>query len=413
MATRSALYLIAHQPRRLRLPSVGVPAGTSAAGVEHALFDDDMNRAYFHRVLQKSYEPTVDLLGRLAERGVALNLGMSGSLRWQAERWAPDWLSRWDALGQTDAVETVAVDPHHGFLFAVDLPAFVRSMRREAQAIQARTGRRPRVTDTTEMWHSPALAAALSDAGFAAQVTDGRPGLLGWRLPTHLYRVPDPPGLFVIPRHVELSDDVGYRYSDRTWDGWPLKADRYARWIREAEGSFVFVGWDFETFGEHHWKDSGIFQFLEELPEALDRAGVTLNHLGDLVEDLSPAAYDLPVGTDAITWAGTGSADFFLGNAPQRQIFRWMHETYALAERRGGPGAETARWLLQSDHLHLLHWYGRSGPEAEVSAYFTPKEWWPLGAEGIVREMVEVYRQFASWALVGTPARIRSGRRGS
>lgn len=410
MAIRSAIYLIAHQPRRLRLPSRPVAPGTSTAGVEHALFDDEMNRSYFARVLEKCYEPTTALLERLAGRGTPINLGMSGSLRWQAERWAPDWLAGWDRLGQMDAVETVAVDPHHGFLFATDLPAFVRSMRREAQAIAARTGRRPRVSDSTELWHSPALAAGLADAGFTAQVADGRPGLLGWRLPTHLYRMPDPPGLYLVPRHVGLSDDVGYRYSDRTWESWPLQASQYARWIREAEGSFVFLAWDFETFGEHHWAETGIFRFLEELPEALDKAGVSLCRLGDLVEESSAAAYELPIVPDSVTWAGTGSPDFFFGNAPQRQIFRLMQEAYALAQRRGPAALDVAQWLLQSDHLHLLHWYGRSGPEAEVSAYFTPQEWWPLGGEGIVREMTEVYRQFVNWGLVATPARVRTGR---
>lgn len=399
MATRCAVYLIAHQPRRLRLPSRPVPPGASVAGVEEALFDDAMNRAYFLRVLAKSYAPATEILGRLAADGAAFNLGMSGSLRWQARRWAPDWLARWDALSRLDAVETVAVDPQHGFLFAIDPPAFVRSMRRTADGITRRTGRRARVADPAEMWHTPALAAALTDAGYEAQVVDGRPGLLEWRRPTHVYRMPAPPGLFLIPRHVALSDDVGYRFSDRTWEAWPLDADRYAEWVRAAEGSFVFIGWDFETFGEHHWADTGIFEFLEALPQALSRHGVRLCRLSDILDELGATAYELPLARDAVTWAGTGSADFFFGNAPQRHVFRLMQDAYSLARRHGPQAIEIARWLLQSDHLHLLHWYGESGPEAAVSAYFTPREWWPLGPEGIVREIVEVFRQFATWAL--------------
>jgi len=43
---------------------------------------------------------------------------------------------------------------------------------------------------------------------------------------------------------------------------------------------------------------------------------------------------------------------------------------------------DLAIWLTQSDNLHLIQWYGRSGSEAEVSAYFTPQEWWQLGAGG-------------------------------
>jgi alpha-amylase len=397
MATRAALYLIAHQPRRLRLPAVPIPAGMSPAGVEAALFDDEMNRRYFERVLVKSYEPTVDLLGRLAGSGVAVNLALTESLRWQAERWAPEWLARWDQLAAMDPVETVAVDPYHGFLFYVDPPAFVRTMRASQAAWGDRTGRRPHVADTTEMWLSPAVSAALADAGYVAEIADGRPGLLDWRRPTYLYRTGPGQRLYVVPRHVDLSDDVGYRYSDKTWSGWPLKVETYSRWIAEAEGAFVFLGWDFETFGEHHWADTGIFAFLEALPEALQREGVTLYRLSDLIRELGPTAHELPMGLDAVTWAGQGSPDFFLGNEPQRLLFRWMHEVWALARRRGGPAMELATWLLQSDHLHLLHWYGASGSEAEVSAYFTPQEWWSLGGAGIVREMTSVYREFARW----------------
>ena len=57
---------------------------------------------------------------------------------------------------------------------------------------------------------------------------------------------------------------------------------------------------------------------------------------------------------------------------------------------------DVALWLLQSDHLHLIQWFGRQGAEAEVSAYFTPEEWWRLGGDGIVRELVRVYLNFVS-----------------
>jgi alpha-amylase len=52
---------------------------------------------------------------------------------------------------------------------------------------------------------------------------------------------------------------------------------------------------------------------------------------------------------------------------------------------------DLAIWLAQSDNLHLIQWFGRSGPEAEVSSYFTPDEWWPLGPNGIIYEQQQVY----------------------
>ena len=55
---------------------------------------------------------------------------------------------------------------------------------------------------------------------------------------------------------------------------------------------------------------------------------------------------------------------------------------------------DLALWLLQSDNLHLIQWFGRSGSDAEVSAYFTPEEWWQLGPLGIVWEIQQVYKNF-------------------
>jgi alpha-amylase len=55
---------------------------------------------------------------------------------------------------------------------------------------------------------------------------------------------------------------------------------------------------------------------------------------------------------------------------------------------------EQALRLAQSDNLHLIQWHGRSGSEAEVSAYFTPREWWSLTPDGIIDEIQRVYKHF-------------------
>jgi alpha-amylase len=72
-----------------------------------------------------------------------------------------------------------------------------------------------------------------------------------------------------------------------------------------------------------------------------------------------------------------------------------MIEAYHMACLTGDPEIrELALYLAQSDNLHMLQWFGRSGPEAEVSAYFTPSEWWSLGPERIVWEVQQVLKNF-------------------
>ena len=197
---------------------------------------------------------------------------------------------------------------------------------------------------------------------------------------------------FLLARHLDLSDDVGYRFSNRSWAGFPLYADTYANWIANTWGDMVMLGWDYETFGEHHRQDSGIFEFMRALPNQLTQRGVSTYTLSDLVERHQTTSYHLPLPIYPTTWAGSGGMEFFLGNDAQHHILQLMGQVYGMAKITENPDLiDLATWLAQSDNLHLIQWYGRSGPEAEVSAYFTPAEWWALGPNGVIHEQQQVY----------------------
>jgi alpha-amylase len=172
-------------------------------------------------------------------------------------------------------------------------------------------------------------------------------------------------------------------------------ADTYARWLSDTGGEVVTLGWDFETFGEHHPKDSGIFEFVRALNTQIKKRKLRMLLPSEAVAEAADPRYELPINEYGSTWAGEGGMEFFLGNSAQQGVFRLMHHAYSKARLTGDPRfIEIARWLLQSDNLHLIQWYGKSGPGAEVSAYFTPDEWWELGAHGIIREHQRVYLNF-------------------
>jgi alpha-amylase len=90
-----------------------------------------------------------------------------------------------------------------------------------------------------------------------------------------------------------------------------------------------------------------------------------------------------------------------------------MGYIYGMAKLTENPDLlDLAIWLAQSDNLHLIQWFGRSGPEAEVSSYFTPDEWWSLGPNGIIHEQQQVYLNALSAMEPYLPARlIRQARR--
>jgi len=393
MAQHFLAYTVIHQPRRLKLPAEPIPSGTPPEQFAHYLFDEEMNRRYFEQVAEKCYHPATRMFLEMADGGFKPAIGLSLSFVRQCEVWDPQLYVLLRQLVSHPNTELCSVEPYHSFLFYLDIDAFAQRMGWVRDTLEERFGKRPRVADTTEMFMSNDIYHALARAGYEGALLDGREWVMGWRDPTTLYHYRPSPKLFC--RNYKLSDDVGYRFSNRTWESWPLQASSYAHWVREARGEFVFVGWDYETFGEHHWADTGIFDFMKWLPGELRVRGMEFLKPSEALEIYGSQSHHLPLPEFPTTWAGSGGVEFFLSNSAQQAIFQLMHHAYNKARLTRNPELlDLATWLLQSDNLHLIQWFGRVGQEAEVSAYFTPREWWNLGPVGIVTEMQNVYKNF-------------------
>jgi alpha-amylase len=393
MAQHFIVYTVIHQPRRLRLPAQPIPPGAHPEDIAKALFDEPMNRRYLNQVAEKCYFPATQMFHELAESGFKLGLGMSISFLRQAREWLPDLFEQVSRLARHPNVEVVGVEPYHSFLFYMDINRFAERMIWMRDEMASLFGHPPTVTDTTEMFMANDIYFALQRAGFEGAVMDGREWVLQWREPSYLYQYQDQPALLC--RHFRLSDDVGYRFSNKGWEGWPLQASTYSHWVRETQGPFVFVGWDYETFGEHHWADTGIFDFMRSLVPELRQRGMEFATPSEAIRLYRKESHHLPLPEFPTTWAGSGGVDFFLGNSAQQAVFQMMHHAYSKALLTGNPElVELALWLLQSDNLHLIQWFGRAGDEAEVSAYFTPREWWRLGPNRIIQEILNVYHNF-------------------
>lgn len=393
MAKHLSIYTIVHQPRRLKLPAQPIPQGANVLDIARSLFDEELNKRYFHKVATYCYYPATEMFLNLSQQGFKMAIGFSESFLRQAQAWDKKLLGLFQELVKQPSVELINVEPYHSFLPLIDLDRFQKRMVLAQNNAEYIFGKRPEVTDTTEMMMSDGIYHALSGAGFKGAFFDGREWVLGWRDPTHLYH--QGKDLMLMPRHYYLSDDVGYRFSNREWWGYPLLADAYAHWIREARGDFVFLAWDYETFGEHHSKDTGIFDFMRFLPEELAKRNLTLLTPTEIIETYRAQSFHIPIPVYPCTWAGNGGMEFFLGNGVQQSLFHLMLSAYNKARLTKNPEViDLALWLTQSDNLHLVQWFGRWGSEAEVSAYFTPDEWWQLGPDGIVTEMQQVYKNF-------------------
>ena len=218
MPNSLVIYMVAHQPRRIRLPAQLIPRGTPPEKMDALIFDEQMDRRYFDKVAKYSYRPATELFQSLVDKGMKISLGFSVSLLLQMRRFGPDVLAGFQKLVSHENVELIAVEPYHSFIFYLDIGAFAERMAWGKRQLEETFQKTITVTDTTEMFMSNDVYFQLQLSGFKGAVMDGRPWVMGWREPTHLYRYPNEE-MRLFTRHYELSDDVGYRFSNRQWNG--------------------------------------------------------------------------------------------------------------------------------------------------------------------------------------------------
>jgi alpha-amylase len=410
MVVHMALYTLVHQPRRLKLPAQPVPRGASLEDIAHCLFDERLNERCFRQVALSCYYPAARLFLELVrQQKLRLTLGFTLSFVQQAQRWEPALLDLFRELVAEEGVELVGADPYHSVHCLIDLPGFSRRMCWMADELARLFGQRPTVTDTAAMGMSAGVYHALDAAGFRGAFAESSTRVLQWRSSNYLYRYdhelpasqiawlpctrrdgaqPGALGPCLLVPHQELSDDVGLRFSNPAWPGYPLYADVYARRVAQTRGDLILLRWDFETFGGHHTDTSGIFEFLRALPGELQRDGVSIHTAGELIDShADERVYHLPLPAQPVTFADSYGLDSISGYGPQRELFQLMRDIYDLARlTENSTVLDLASWLMQLDHLHLLHWPGPQFAEA-----VTPREWWRLGVSGLLRERRQVY----------------------
>ena len=394
IADHLVIYTLIHQPRRIRIPAAPIPRGAAVETLEQTLFDDELNRTYLEKVARRSYRPAIQIWRQLLDKGMKLGLGIPLSTIFQFEAWDPHLLATLKTLVSHDRCELVATEPYHAISMLLDLPLFSKGMRRSVCDLQRHFGKTPRVADTTEMMMSPRIAQILARAGFNGGFVDGRSWVLQHEEGAPLY---SERGTFpLLARHLQLSDDVAYRFSDRMWPNWPLTAEHFADRISSAPNELVTLGWDFETFGEHYDAETGILDFLRALPSALDSRGITCLTPSEAITHFRSKACDLRLSAFPSTWAGHhGGLDFFLGNESQHVLFGLMMSAYGAAKLSEDENVvDIAHLLMQSDNLHWLQWIGQEGSDAEVSEYFTPMEWKSLGIDTFTNHHRQVYVNF-------------------
>lgn len=375
MGKAVSLYLHVHQPYRVK------PYSIFRASTDHLYFNDETpdtntnNRFIIEKVAQKSYLPTNEILQKLLDEneGFKLSLSIPGTIIEQFENWAPDVLESFKRLVQTGRVEILAETYHHSLAFFYDKDEFSAQVELHRKKVQEVFGVTPTAFRNTELSYNNDLALWADEAGYKAIITEGWDPILGWRSPNFVYRPAYTDNIRLLMKNYKLSDDVAFRFSDSEWEGWPLTADKYVHWLNAVpdEEDVINLFMDYETFGEHQWDHSGIFEFLSHFPtEFLKHEGNEFVTITESAEKFQSKDFvDIPY---IVTWADTErDLTAWTGNAMQRQALETLYSYKSdVVASEDYDLMNDWRKLQASDHFYYMctKWFN----DGDVHAYFSP-----------------------------------------
>ena len=347
------MYFQVHQPHRL---------------VKFNVFDIDTNKSYFDyernrdickRIALNCYLPANEALLRVIKESgnkFKVAFSISGTALEQFEDFAPEVIDSFKKLADTGCVEFLAETYYHSLSYIFSKEEFKEQVVLHEKKIYELFGQKPVVFRNTELVMNNEMAGFVEEMGYKGMLAEGADHLLGWRNPNFVYRTVSNGKSGVLLRNYKLSDDIAFRFSDEGWKEFPLTAEKYAGWIDglKSNGEIVNIFMDYETFGEHHSPEKGIFDFLEKFPLKVIEDGNEFVTPGGAFDNCT-AKGEVDMH-DFVSWADNErDLSAWMGNPMQNnsltEIFG-MEE--AIKKSKDKELLQDWRWLTISDHFYYM-----------------------------------------------------------
>ena len=277
----------------------------------------------------------------------------------------------YDLRRQTSAEVAVVVVPSIG-----DIPIedFTEQVKLHTNLIKKEFGVKPTAFRNTELIYSDEIGAMVAGMGFRTMLAEGAKHVLGWKSPNYVYANAIDQKLRLLLRNYKLSDDIAFRFSNKSWDQWPLTADKYVQWLAsdETPGEVINLFMDYETFGEHQNADTGIFEFMRALPKAIlaRKNGLEFATVTEAAKKHQPVAVlHCP---HVMSWADEErDVTAWLGNELQNEAFSKLYAQKEKVAALKNPDFDYVWSFMQtSDHFYYMATKWLS--DGDVHSYFNP-----------------------------------------
>lgn len=349
-------------------------------GRDHNYFNEQggnnlNNRKILEKVARKCYLPANGVLLKLLQKypEFKVSFSLSGIFLEACERFCPEVIVSFQKLIETGRVEILSETYYHSLSFLYSQSEFIKQVELHKKRIKELFKLCPTVFRNTELIYNNDLAKLIEDLGYDGILAEGADHVLGWRSPNFVYHPQGAAKLKLLLKNYKLSDDIAFRFSSKAWSEYPLKAPKFAQWVSAVNGNGEVINlfMDYETFGEHQWEDTGIFEFLNFLPgEILKHPDNNFVTPSEAISRYQPAAVlDIP---HFISWADTErDLSAWMSNSIQKDALEKIYglEKMVMASR-DDKLIEDWRKLTTSDHFYYMctKWWS----DGDVHKYFNP-----------------------------------------
>jgi alpha-amylase len=369
-------YFQVHQPYRLRHINV------LDIGKKANLFDDALNGQVMRKVAQKCYLPTNNLLLSLIKKHAGrfkIAYSITGTAIEQFKLYSPETLDSFKALADTGCVEFLGETYYHSLAFLYDTNEFLDQVAMHRELMKNEFGYFTETFRNTELIYQDKLSDLVFEIeGFKTIITEGVERILQWRTPLYAYKNYSK-DINLLLKYYQLSDDIAFRFSDRDWPEYPLTVGKFVNWIdhltlaeKKNRNQFLNLFMDYETFGEHQWAESGIFDFMQHFPDEVlkrDHLGFATPKETFALSNYQQEALSFP---EPVSWADEQrDLSAWLGNDMQLNAIETLYELLEKVKTKGDPQLlEIARKLSTSDHFYYM--CTKYFQDGDVHKYFSP-----------------------------------------
>lgn len=365
------IYFQLHQPFRLKRYRF------FNIGRDHYYFDDYANEDILQQIATRSYVPAnrmlLDLVNQYKGK-FKVAFSISGVALEQLEIYAPEVIDGFRELAKTGSVEFLTETYAHSLASLYDPEEFRNQVKHHSDRIEMLFEQKPTVLRNTELIYSDEIAEMVYDMGYSKMITEGAKHILGWKSPNYVYQAATQPKLKLLLKNSRFSDDIAYRFSNYSWNEYPLTAEKFISWIASTppEEEVVNLFMNYETLGNLQPSYTGIFEFFKALPRFAFENGIGFSTPGEALDSHEPIGImNVP---NPISWTDEErDLSAWVGNKLQKSALQSLYEVgervRLCTDRRL---KQDWLYLQTSDHFHYMSTKHFGSGQSQFSPYMSP-----------------------------------------